>query len=52
MAATKPAGVPTANWLPVRRGLFNVLLRVYGPTGNTAPDASPPYTPPAIMPMR
>jgi hypothetical protein len=52
MAAVKPAGVPTANWLPVRRGLFNVLLRVYGPTGNTAPDASPPYIPPAIMPMR
>jgi hypothetical protein len=48
MAATKPAGVPTANWLPVRRGLFNVLLRVYGPTGNTAPGAN--YTPPAIMP--
>ena len=52
MAATKPAGVPTANWLPVRRGLFNVLLRVYGPTGNTTPGASPAYTPPAIMPMR
>ena len=48
MAATKPAGVPTANWLPVRRGLFNVLLRVYGPTGNTDPTASPAYNPPAI----
>ena len=52
MAPTKPAGVPTANWLPVRRGLFSVLLRVYGPTGNTAPDATPPYTPPAITTMR
>jgi hypothetical protein len=50
MAATKPAGVPTGNWLPVRRGLFNVLLRVYGPTGNTAPGTN--YNPPAIMPMR
>ena len=52
MAATKPAGVPTANWLPVRRGLFSVLLRVYGPTGNTAPGASPAYTPPAITTLR
>ena len=46
MAPTKPAGVPTANWLPTRRGLFSVLLRVYGPTGNTAPGTT--YTPPAI----
>lgn len=45
MAPTKPAGVPTANWLPTRRGLFSVLMRVYGPTGNTA---SPGYAPPAI----
>jgi hypothetical protein len=36
MAPTKPAGVPAANWLPTRRGLFSVLLRIYGPTGNTA----------------
>jgi hypothetical protein len=48
MAPTKPAGVPTANWLPTRRGLFSVLMRVYGPTGNTA---SPTYAPPAIMPI-
>ncbi len=49
MAPTKPAGVPTANWLPTRRGLFSVLLRVYGPTGNTAPGST--YTPPAITPV-
>ena len=47
MAPTKPAGVPAANWLPTRRGLFSVLLRIYGPTGNTA---NPGYAPPAITP--
>ncbi len=46
MAPTKPVGVPTANWLPTRRGLFSVILRVYGPTGNTAPGSG--YNPPAI----
>jgi hypothetical protein len=46
MSVTKPANVPAANWLPARRGVFNVMLRVYGPTGNTAPDAG--YNPPAI----
>ena len=42
MSAKQPAGVPTANWLPVRPGKFNIMLRVYGPAG----DAS--YVPPAI----
>jgi hypothetical protein len=46
MSVTKPANVPTANWLPVRTGLFNVMLRVYGPTGNTTPGTG--YNPPAI----
>lgn len=35
-----------ANWLPVPRGSFSLLLRVYGPTGNTAPGTT--YVPPKI----
>ncbi|MBV8436166.1 MAG: DUF1214 domain-containing protein [Silvibacterium sp.] len=42
MAVNKPAGVPEANWLPIPRGPFNILLRAYGPE-----DAST-YVPPAI----
>ena len=45
MAPTKPAGAPMANWLPVPRRDFSVILRVYGPTGNTA---TPGYAPPPI----
>jgi hypothetical protein len=40
--------VPAANWLPVADRKFNIMLRVYGPTGNTAPDAKPRYVPPVI----
>ena len=47
MAPTRPAGAPMANWLPVPRGVFNIAMRVYGPTGNTA---SPDYAPPPITP--
>ena len=47
LAPTRPAGAPMANWLPVPRGPFEVALRSYGPTGNTA---SPTYAPPAITP--
>jgi hypothetical protein len=46
MQPTRPVRVPVANWLPVPEGPFNVLLRVYGPTGNTAPGKD--YVPPAI----
>ena len=46
MSVTKPAHVPAANWLPVRRGQFNVYLRAYGTQGNTAPGTT--YTPPAV----
>lgn len=42
----RPIGVPEANWLPVPRGPFNLLLRVYGPTGNAAPGTG--YEPPPI----
>jgi hypothetical protein len=42
MAVEKPAGVPKANWLPIPKGPFNVLLRAYGPlNANT-------YVPPPI----
>ena len=46
MSVRKPANVPAANWLPTRRGQFNVYLRVYGPQGNTAPDTG--YIPPSV----
>jgi hypothetical protein len=49
MAPRKPAGVPMANWLPVPRRMFNIALRVYGPTGNTAGGN---YTPPPITVLR
>jgi hypothetical protein len=42
-----PIRARRANWLPVPRGPFSLLLRVYGPTGNTA-DGS--YVPPPISP--
>ncbi len=47
LAPTRPAGAPMANWLPVPRGQFAIVLRAYGPTGNTA---NPDYAPPAITP--
>jgi hypothetical protein len=50
MSVTKPANVPAANWLPTRRGQFEVALRVYGPTGNTAVGAG--YIPPRITTVR
>jgi hypothetical protein len=40
--------VPAANWLPVADRKFNIMLRVYGPTGNTDPKAKPRYVPPVI----
>lgn len=42
LARKKPSGVPKANWLPVPKGQFNVMLRLYGPV-----DAAG-YLPPAI----
>lgn len=45
MFPRRPKGVPPANWLPVPKGPFNVVLRVYGPEGAVA---SGTYTPPAI----
>jgi hypothetical protein len=45
LARLQPSGVPAANWLPVPPGPFNVMLRVYGPQGNTAGNG---YVPPPI----
>jgi hypothetical protein len=45
MAPELPQDVPEANWLPAPSGLFNVMLRVYGPEGSVADNT---YVPPAI----
>jgi hypothetical protein len=45
MARTLPAGVPMANWLPIPRGAFNIMLRVYGPQGSVEDNT---YVPPGI----
>ncbi|MEO6090272.1 MAG: DUF1214 domain-containing protein [Umezawaea sp.] len=41
-AKTKPEQAPAANWLPTPDGPFSVMLRVYGPTGNTEGTYAPP----------
>ena len=46
IAPEQPPGVPTANWLPVPRGRFTVMLRVYGPEGDVANGT---YVPPPVM---
>lgn len=48
MSVTKPDGFPEANWLPVGRRPFNVLLRDYGPEG-TVLDGT--YVPPPVVPQ-
>jgi hypothetical protein len=45
---TPPPAALRPNWLPVPRGPFDLLLRVYGPDGNTSPGAT--YIPPKIQP--
>ena len=45
---TPPPSALRLNWLPVPRGRFDLLLRVYGPEGNTGPGAK--YIPPEIQP--
>jgi hypothetical protein len=42
---TRPIASRVANWLPVPKGPFSLLLRVYGPTGNTSGN----YLPPPIL---
>ncbi len=47
IARKKPRGVPKANWLPVGKRPFNVMLRVYGvKAGSSVADNT--YVPPAI----
>ena len=45
MANTRPVGVPEANWLPIHRRQFIIILRVYGPQGSVANNT---YVPPGI----
>jgi hypothetical protein len=47
MATEKPAGVPIENWLPIKNGPFNIMLRVYGVIPGS-PVADNTYVPPAI----
>jgi hypothetical protein len=47
IARTRPRGVPMANWLPVWRFKFNLMLRIYGTT-----NSAKTYIPPAISVVR
>jgi hypothetical protein len=47
ISRTRPRGVPMANWLPVSRFKFNLMLRIYGTT-----DSAKTYVPPAISEVR
>jgi hypothetical protein len=49
MQPARPVNAPMANWLPVPRTQFSVILRAYGPVGNTA---SPTYAPPSVTATR
>ncbi len=46
MSVKQPAGVPAANWLPIPRAPFNILLRAYGPLGSVEAQT---YVPPAVV---
>jgi hypothetical protein len=45
LAPEQPEGVPFANWLPIPKRHFNVMLRVYGPEGSVSTNQ---YVPPAV----
>lgn len=45
MASERPDNFPEANWLPIPKGRFSILLRVYGPEGNVLENS---YVPPPI----
>jgi hypothetical protein len=51
MATKQPAGVPMANWLPIPRRKFNIMLRVYGVVSGSN-VAENTYVPPAIEKIR
>jgi hypothetical protein len=48
LARKLPEGVPMANWLPIPKGKFNIMLRIYGvpPNGSVAENT---YLPPGIV---
>jgi hypothetical protein len=46
MSNSKPDNVPEANWLPVPKGPFNVMLRAYGPQGTVLNNT---YVPPPVV---
>jgi hypothetical protein len=49
MSTVRPPDVPSANWLPVSPGPFNVALRIYGPEGDVGDDyGNGAYLPPGI----
>jgi hypothetical protein len=45
MSSERPDNFPLANWLPIPKGRFNVMLRVYGPEGSVLDNS---YLPPPI----
>jgi hypothetical protein len=47
ISPTQPAGVPTANWLPVSTDPFNLMLRVYGVNPGSS-VANNTYVPPPV----
>jgi hypothetical protein len=47
MSRALPNGVPMANWLPIPRRAFNIMLRIYGVVPGS-PIANNTYVPPPI----
>jgi hypothetical protein len=48
ISRTRPNDFPEANWLPVPRGPFNIMLRDYGPEGSVLDGT---YVPPPVVPQ-
>lgn len=48
MSVTRPKGAPSANWLPIPPGPFNLMLRAYGPGADIVNNT---YVPPPVSPM-
>ncbi|WP_417908520.1 DUF1214 domain-containing protein [Candidatus Electronema sp. PJ] len=44
-----PTAENTANWLPVPKGPFNLMLRVYGPPQGTTVASPATYVPPPVV---
>jgi len=51
LATELPKGVPMANWLPIPRGPFNIMLRIYGVKAGGS-VATNTYVPPGIERIR